>query len=538
MPEPTTLAFEGTTELQPTDPKLNGDSNVDPRIHGYFGSMFFPGEDPLEEDLPDPRLLAERMTFLEPDAQSASERLENVLIPAGYTFFGQFLTHDLTFDPTSVQERVRDPEAVRNFRTPELDLDSLYGSGPRAMPWLYDPDYYGMFILNRDEDAYDVDRNRKGQPLMADPRNDENLVLAQLHVAFLKLHNLVLRRLAQNRILAPEERFHEARRIVILLYQYILWRDYLPRICMSVVLDYFRRGGQPLFFRYAEQTRYGEPYLPIEFNSALRFGHPQIKPRYRINTGLEADFISEQTQKNLRCGGRPITANQRVDWSYFFGDEEAGKPDRPQLSRLIRTQVSAQAGNIPEQDVAPGQVLPSRLTERDLRRAKNWGVPSGERVAKAIDTRIRKEAEHNEILQSFEKKYPKFLDRDEIWPKGYEAFRENKAPLLYYILREAWKQEGGKRLGFVGSCIIAEVIHGLLKFEMKPVGGKGEAKDAMTMRTTGLFQGSKEGETWNPWSEPSLTGLLEEGNRFTMSDLLRIVDTRKPVQLTRYNANS
>jgi hypothetical protein len=62
---------------------------------------------------------------------------DNANVPAGYTYLGQFIDHDITFDTTALQEIIVDPLAVRNFRTPMLDLDSLYGSGPNVQPYLY-----------------------------------------------------------------------------------------------------------------------------------------------------------------------------------------------------------------------------------------------------------------------------------------------------------------------------------------------------------------------------------------------------------------
>ena len=59
-------------------------------------------------------------------------------IPAGYTYLGQFIDHDLTMDRTTVMlgEDVR-PVDMLQGRSPRLDLDSLYGNGPgdaRAPP--------------------------------------------------------------------------------------------------------------------------------------------------------------------------------------------------------------------------------------------------------------------------------------------------------------------------------------------------------------------------------------------------------------------
>jgi hypothetical protein len=41
-------------------------------------------------------------------------------IPAGYTYFGQFIDHDVTFDPASSLMRQNDPNGLYNFRTPRL----------------------------------------------------------------------------------------------------------------------------------------------------------------------------------------------------------------------------------------------------------------------------------------------------------------------------------------------------------------------------------------------------------------------------------
>jgi hypothetical protein len=52
-------------------------------------------------------------------------------IPAGFTYLGQFVDHDLTFDKTNVMlgENVS-PAQLLQARSPSLDLDSLYGAGP------------------------------------------------------------------------------------------------------------------------------------------------------------------------------------------------------------------------------------------------------------------------------------------------------------------------------------------------------------------------------------------------------------------------
>lgn len=65
---------------------------------------------------------------------------ENQGINAGYTYLGQFIDHDLTFDPASSLQKQDDPDALVDFRTPRFDLDNIYGRGPDDQPYLYEED--------------------------------------------------------------------------------------------------------------------------------------------------------------------------------------------------------------------------------------------------------------------------------------------------------------------------------------------------------------------------------------------------------------
>src|SRR5262249_33226265 len=138
----------------------------------------------------------------------------NARIPAGFTYLGQFIDHDLTFDPTSKLQRDNDPDGLQNFRTPRFDLDSIYGRGPDDSPFLYQ-DGVRMLIGKNATNEDDLPRNSAGRALIGDPRNDENLIVSQLHLAFLKYHNKVVDEIAKaNPSLSGTALFEQARQVV------------------------------------------------------------------------------------------------------------------------------------------------------------------------------------------------------------------------------------------------------------------------------------------------------------------------------------
>lgn len=113
---------------------------------------------------------------------------DNPNVPAGFTYLGQFVDHDITLDTTPLEQQEADPLATSNFRTPALDLDSLYGDGPGIHPYLYDRDpathrviekfLIGMASASQDKAGNpiaafpgDLPRNQVGHALIFDERS-------------------------------------------------------------------------------------------------------------------------------------------------------------------------------------------------------------------------------------------------------------------------------------------------------------------------------------------------------------------------------
>ncbi|HYO69887.1 MAG TPA: peroxidase family protein, partial [Archangium sp.] len=254
-------------------------------------------------------------------ADPQASNLDNETITAGFTFFGQFIDHDLTFDPTSILERQNDPEAIQNFRTPALELDNVYGSGPRVSRHLYDVNDPAKFLIEKlggPGTNDDMPRNSQNTALIADPRNDENTIVSQFHVAMLKFHNAVVDHLRKKTPNDPQV-FDKAQRMVRWHYQWIIIHEFLPKLVGQQVLDdVLDDRPRERFFRWRN-----EPFIPVEFAvAAYRFGHSQVRPGYGLNNTLGVPIFSNGPQANpddpndLRGGKR--ATRRFVEWARFF----------------------------------------------------------------------------------------------------------------------------------------------------------------------------------------------------------------------------
>ena len=368
---------------------------------------------------------------------------------AGFTFLGQFLDHDMTFDPTSSLERQVDPEAVNNFRTPVLELDNVYGSGRGASPHLYDQTSPGGIKLLIDAEApNDLPRNSQNTAIIGDPRNDENLMVSQLHLAFLKFHNAVIGWVLDSGVGSPNEAFDEAQRLVRWHYQWIILHEFLPAtVGQSLVDDVLKKGRR--FYNWRN-----EPFIPVEFSvSAYRFGHSQVRPGYIANFDgdngnpfvehiFNAELDHSVPDPDDLSGGKRAP-RRFLDWRTFFDvgptpESHEGLGASPKPNKRIDTRLSSPLFAL--LSIPPNE--PQSLAQRNLLRHLTFGLPSGQRVAKAMKV---------ELLSR--------QDLSDLEPLGFD----NSTPLWFYILREAEVMADGRRLGPVGGRIVAEVFLGLLE---------------------------------------------------------------------------
>lgn len=368
---------------------------------------------------------------------------------AGDTFLGQFIDHDITFDPTSTLERQVDPEQTRNFRVPTLGLDNLYGSGPNGSPHLYDQTTGGITMLLEEcgtPGRMDVPRNSQRTALIGDPRNDENLIVSQLQAAMIAFHNAVVEYVRTTLALKnPGDVFAEAQRIVRWHYQWIVVQHFLRTTCGSTVVDDVLEHGRK---HYSWRN---EPYIPVEFSvAAYRFGHSQIRPSYRANFtgnpggtpffGMIFDKTPSSPDDPDDLSGGCRAPRRFVDWPTFFDFGDGNVRPNKKIDTTLSSALFALPGSVVARPNAATN--PASLASRNLLRHLTFSLPSGQRVARAMNL--------PELARG---------DLADLQPYGLD----DRTPLWFYILREAEVVELGERLGPVGARIVAEVVLGLIQ---------------------------------------------------------------------------
>lgn len=457
----------------------------------------------------------------------------NAKIPAGFTYLGQFVDHDITLDLTPLDLQKSDPLATQNFRSPALDLDSLYGPGPVLAPFMYQRDDKGRklpkLLIGKAESSpgsippqpstnipampNDLPRTGHGRAVIGDERNDENLLVAQTHLALLKFHNAIVDWLLKKNTsldIAKDRDFlfEEAQRLTRWHYQWIVLYDFVERLTEKGLIDRIRRDGRR-FYRF--KTR---PYMPAEFSAAAyRLGHSMVRERYSHNrifrpngpiggtTGtlelifffsgksgaILGDNAAIANPADFPTGPGPVPtlpSNWVIDWRRYYDFNTPPHPDFAlNLTRNLDAFIVPTLHTLPGED-ARGAVLPFR----NLKRGVQLGLPSGQDVARAMGVAPMSKAD---------------LEKGEDGAALKQAGLGATTPLWYYILKEAAELGKGERLGPVGSTIIAETFLGLVH---------GDQNSFLWQR-----------QNWKP-ELPS-----DEPGTFTMVDLLKFVGDINPV---------
>jgi hypothetical protein len=384
--------------------------------------------------------------------------------PSGYTYVGQFVDHDITLDVSSAIDSptIVDATTINNMRSPVLDLDSVYGKGPALDAFLYAPPKPGepasafrlMVGTNLpfgpggaggaagaggmlEHTDFDVPRTAAKTAIIGDPRNNENLIVSQLHHAMLRFHNAVVDLLVAAGF--SGDIFIEAKRLVTLHYQWAVLHDFLPRICGQAAVDAAIAGVLP-------PTKFR---MPVEFSvAAYRFGHSMVRNDYWLNFTLKTKPMSD-VFSFISVDRTPVFSNWVVDFNAFF---ETGIPVPVfNHARKIDSALAPALSDL-DGDGTTAQLM-GVLAARNLVRGLVLGLPSGQATAAELGVPVLTAAHLTTGLGAAE---TAVLNKD-------GGLLLKKTPLWYYVLREAAVKTGGERLGPLGAKIVADTFVRMLR---------------------------------------------------------------------------
>jgi len=439
-------------------------------------------------------------------------------IPAAYTYFGQFVDHDITLETSSAPGSqlvapdltplplVRIRQETQNLRTGALDLDSVYGlPAPRdgakmrigkvAQSGARPPNKDDFNDLPREGRSVDIVHDRAA--LIGDPRNDENLILAQLHLAFLRAHN---------ELVDQGNSLRSAKRILRQHYQHIVLHDFLKRIVDPQIVD------ETIALNRVYDPDEDEFFMPLEFSvAAYRLGHSMVRGNYGFNLNFQPatlDQLFTFTALSGQVGGEggapefdTLPDIWIIQWQRFFRgfenfnkarkiDTELAKP----LEHLQTMEGEDEGAGVPQGDP---HKLAAKLAIRNLLRGYQLRMPTGQAVARALQQKLQGVRDIPVLSpQQIRNAAASDTQRQVLSDSGFDE----RTPLWYYILAEAEFLREGRRLWPVGSTIVAEVLVGLVR----------RSPDSILA----------PGIDWKP-NLPS-----EEPGEFTLQDLLNYASKR------------
>jgi Animal haem peroxidase/Putative peptidoglycan binding domain len=477
--------------------------------------------------------LSEVITAVAPEADGE--------IPAGFTYLGQFADHDLTMDKTqaALGSDLTVDELIQG-RSPALDLDSLYGRGPADDPQFYtDGSHLKMGRTAAVEDflpafdGHDLPRDpQQKTALIPDARNDENLAVAQTHLALIRFHNRVVDTTAPG---PPATMFEAARERVVKHYQWMLRTDYLPRIVDPGIVEGVFTHGRTLFEKSAAPG--DAPTMPIEFSvAAFRLGHSMIRDTYNWNRFFDdgSGFLSllfafSGTSGDL-SGTNPLPSNWIADFRRLYDFAEAGRPDlvvpvgKFNKASTIDTRLTDPLATLPPGSFGPPDAqappLHANLAFRNLTRGNMVKLASGQQMATLVGVTPLTE---DEIVAG-----DGGVDFSGLATGLRNELASNTA-LWTYILREA--ELNGGRLTGVGGRIVAEVFHRAMEgstysIVREPHWRPNLGPDSLTFRMVDLLLFAFEGraDLLNPLGdEPAQQLEIIELNRGDESPFVKIL---------------
>lgn len=415
-----------------------------------------PDEEPDEAD---PAYLQDDTYYPTPD--------NTLPIPAGYTYLCQFIAHDMVADSHF--------HIGGRATSPLLNLDSLYGTAgvnsgesasenAGAMLGNFDPQYFettsGCFITQ----SFDVHRVAPGTisnapwatAWMPEQRNDENVIVLQLHHLLQLLHNAFIGQLQKQHPLDITQRIIAARRYTQAVFHHLVINDLLPKLVMQECHDYF--FNQQGSFYYSAQHPYTD--VPAEFKLAtFRFGHSMLRPRYHLTTEQSQSFSLDEIMR--RPPFEPLDAIHRIDWPALFFDPLASE-GLHQTASPIDVFITADMASVPH----PTNPTAGRnIAQLNLLAGNKVKLNSAEQIIGHLRTQpgFKPFAEHfSAALRQRDVPLDSFsVETDFIYALLTVLQEQQRTPLWLYALTENlldYADSNQYKLGLIASAINCDVL--------------------------------------------------------------------------------
>lgn len=367
------------------------------------------------------------------------EGIDSKGMHAGYTYWGQFIAHDIGARPGLVESR-----------SSALDLDSVYGRGWGEPDILINP-ASGAFVLgettatsDRPASKRDLFRRLDRTALIPEPRNEDNLIVSQFHLLILRFHNSVISKFSESgRLPTIKHRFNKTRAIVTHVFNHLTINDFLKKVISSKTFEHVIVKGNH-YIDMPSGTK-----LPVEITNAVyRFGHSLVRDSYHLNskaTDIELSELFKMTSHGGFNGHQTLPSDRVIDWAFFFRlNSDPGPAGATRIDPIIAKGMR----------VVPTPNGPVDIVEKNLEAGVRSQLNSGQYCVGVLLKKFPGLKNHIDLAEGTHLEVTPEANLDLITAKGIE----NDTPLWIYLLLESWATSLGMKLGPLGSLLTCETI--------------------------------------------------------------------------------
>ena len=383
-------------------------------------------------------------------------------MPAGITYLGQMIAHDIV-PATSGAETFLGTNEVKG----ELNLDSLYGDEEFRHQYMEKGKFklgYAVKIGSDGSTTEVVDADllrirRDNKVCIPESRNDENVLVSQLHLFWLRLHNKVVDELAKGTDDNTIDHSVAAREIVTKLFHRVTIDDFLFHVLDPQIYELYCIHKKRYFGRQLNESdeQGGTACLvPAEFSrAAFRFGHSLVRDFYRLK---ENGKKIELSQLFISNHGEPMPFEKTVEWQQLFGLNAEMIPF--QTAARIDLRFASSMSKAPSPTGHSAHIIGANLEA-----ALEAGLWTGGEAIDLICEHNMELAEYSKIRPEDGYQHPS-LRGTLLGQAGFEDTSENLPLWLYILTEDNSLHERGMTLGKLGSIFVAEVLMNAMETEV------------------------------------------------------------------------